>query len=71
MIKIAEVRAKSLDQLQSLLLDLKKEKMHLRFRKAAGDLVNTARIRQVRCMIARVKTVINDRAKQVTGEINA
>jgi large subunit ribosomal protein L29 len=38
-------------------LKLKKEQFNLRFQKATGQLENTARVRQVRRDIARVKTV--------------
>jgi large subunit ribosomal protein L29 len=46
----------SLDQLDDQLAKLKKEQFNLRFQRASGQLENTARIRQVRRDIARVKT---------------
>ncbi|MBK9077657.1 MAG: 50S ribosomal protein L29 [Hyphomicrobium sp.] len=46
----------SLDQLDDQLVKLKKEQFNLRFQRATGQLENTARIRQVRRDIARVKT---------------
>jgi len=46
----------SLDQLDDQLVKLKKEQFNLRFQRASGQLENTARIRQVRRDIARVKT---------------
>ena len=52
----------SVDQLQEELLKLKKEQFNLRFQKATGQLDNTARVREVRRDIARVRTVINERA---------
>ena len=55
-------RAKSDDELSSQLLDLKKEQFNLRFQRATGQLENTARVRQVRRDIARIKTVIGQRA---------
>ena len=45
------------DQLQDELVKLKKEQFNLRFQIATGQLENTARIRQVRRTIARVKTI--------------
>lgn len=54
--------AKSDDELSSQLLDLKKEQFNLRFQRATGQLENTARVRQVRRDIARIKTVIGQRA---------
>lgn len=64
--KISEFRACSDDELQEKVGDLKKEAFNLRFQKASGQLENTARERQVRRDIARVKTVLLERlsAKQ-------
>ncbi len=56
---IQELRGKTGDELQSLLLDSKKEAFNLRFQKVAGANENTARIREVRRTIARVKTLLN------------
>jgi large subunit ribosomal protein L29 len=50
---------KSSDELRDMLVDLKKEQFNLRFQKASGQLENTARVRQVRRDIARVKSVMN------------
>ena len=60
--KIADVRAKSADELNEMLLDLRKEQFNLRFQRATGQLENTARIRQVRRDAARVKTILNQKA---------
>lgn len=59
--KIDEFRAKSDDQLQDQIRDLKKEAFNLRFQKASGQLENTARQRQVRRDIARAKTILGER----------
>jgi len=55
--KAEELRAKTVDELDDLLLQLKKEQFNLRFQRATGQLENTARVRQVRRDIARLKTV--------------
>lgn len=55
--KAEEVRAKTADELDTQLVDLKKEQFNLRFQKATGQLENVARVRQVRRDIARVKTI--------------
>ena len=59
--KVDEVRSKRDDELQDQIRDLKKEAFNLRFQKASGQLENTARQRQVRRDIARVKTVLGER----------
>lgn len=56
--KAEDLRAKSADELKSELMSLKKEAFNLRFRKATGQLEDTARVRQVRRDIARIKTTI-------------
>ncbi|QFR32140.1 50S ribosomal protein L29 [Ancylobacter sp. TS-1] len=57
MTKISDIRTKTVDELQDNLVSLKKEQFNLRFQKATGQLENTARVRQVRRDIARVKTI--------------
>ncbi len=54
----AELRAKTEDQLREQLLQLKKEQFNLRFQRATGQLENTARVREVRRDIARIKTIL-------------
>ena len=58
--KAVDVRAKSEDELKDVLISLRKEAFNLRFQAASGQLENTARMRQVRRDIARVKTVLNE-----------
>jgi large subunit ribosomal protein L29 len=61
--KIGDVRAKSADELSTMLLDLRKEQFNLRFQRATGQLEALSRIKQVRRDIARVKTIIGERAR--------
>jgi large subunit ribosomal protein L29 len=56
------LRTKSMDELKTTLLDLKKEQFNLRFQQASGQLEHTARFGQVRREIARIKTVLGERA---------
>lgn len=56
--KIAELRGKTKDELGSLLIDLKKEQLNLRFQRSTGELANTARVRVVRKSVARIKTLL-------------
>ena len=57
-----ELQAKSPEQLREQLAALKKEAFNLRFQQATGQLENTARMRAVRKEVARVKTVLNQKA---------
>ena len=61
-----ELRAKSEDELNAKLVDLKKEHFNLRFQKASGQLENTARMRTVKREVARIKTILGDRARQAS-----
>ena len=56
--KAEDLRAKTEDELKQSLVDLRKEAFNLRFQQASGQLENTARVRQVRRDIARIKTVL-------------
>jgi large subunit ribosomal protein L29 len=56
MLKTDDLKAMSPDQLDDELIKFKKEQFNLRFQKATGQLANTARIREVRRDIARIKT---------------
>ncbi len=64
----AELRDQSPDQLREKLTDLKKEAFNLRFQQATGSMENTARMRQVRRDVARVKTILNEKAAAAASE---
>ena len=61
--KAAELRDKTPDQLREDLEKLKMEGFNLRFQAATGQLENTARKRAVRRGAARVKTILNEKAR--------
>jgi large subunit ribosomal protein L29 len=61
--KAGDVRAKSEDELVTQLEELQKETFNLRFQRASGQLENTARVRQVRRDIARIKTILGERRR--------
>jgi large subunit ribosomal protein L29 len=63
--KPADVRARTDDELTEQLDTLGRESFNLRFQRANGQLENTSRVRQVRRDIARIKTVLGERRRQV------
>jgi large subunit ribosomal protein L29 len=63
MTKPTDLRTKTADELNDQLLTLKKEQFNLRFRRASGQLENTARVGQVRRDIARIKTILGERVR--------
>lgn len=63
-----ELGEKTPDQLRDELIALKKEAFNLRFQQATSQLENTARIRQVRRNVARIKTVLNQKAATAASD---
>ena len=65
--KAQELKAKTPDELRDALVALKKEAFNLRFQQATGQLENTARMRIVRKEVARIKTVLNQKAAEAAA----
>jgi large subunit ribosomal protein L29 len=65
--KAEDLRAKTVDELGDQLASLKKEQFNLRFQKATGQLEKTARIREVRRDIARIKTIAAQKRAAAKG----
>jgi large subunit ribosomal protein L29 len=66
-VKASDVRAKTDDELGADLDQLGKEIFNLRFQRANGQLENTARVRQVRKDIARIKTILGERRRRASA----
>jgi large subunit ribosomal protein L29 len=66
-IKAAEVRMKTDKELETRLMELRKEQFNLRFQKATGQLANTARVTKVRKEIAVITTVMVERQRKAAG----
>ena len=60
---VQDLKAKSAAELANDLVAAKKELFNLRFQNATNQLDNTARIKEVRKNIARIQTVITEKAK--------
>ncbi|WP_299649522.1 50S ribosomal protein L29 [uncultured Jannaschia sp.] len=60
----SEMRNKTPDELRDQLKQLKKEAFNLRFQAATNQLENTARMRNVRRDVARVSTILNQKAAE-------
>lgn len=60
--KAAELKDKTPEQLREQLVAIKKEAFNLRFQQATGQMESTARMRAVRRDVARIKTVMNQKA---------
>ena len=62
---VNELRAKSVEELNEELVAAKKELFNLRFQNATNQLENTSRIKEVRKNIARIQTVMTQKAREV------
>ena len=60
--KANELRDKSVDELQTRQRDLSEQLFKLRFQRATGRMENPSKMRQVRREIARIKTLLNEKA---------
>jgi len=63
-----ELRDKTPDQLREELSNLKKEAFNLRFQQATGQLESTARMRSVKRDVARVRTILTEKAALAAAE---
>jgi len=59
--KASDLRSRTVDELSEEVDTLGREIFNLRFQRASGQLENTARVRQVRRDIARIKTILGER----------
>jgi len=60
--KASELKDKTVEQLQEELLGLRREQFNLRMQAATGQLNQTHMMKQVRRDIARIKTILNEKA---------
>ena len=61
--KPSDLRTRTVDELSEEVDTLGREIFNLRFQRASGQLENTARVRQVRRNIARIKTILGERRR--------
>ncbi len=64
MMKASELRNRSVEELKSELLDLRKEQFNLRIQRSTSQLGNSSRFKEVQKDIARIKTVMNEIAEK-------
>jgi large subunit ribosomal protein L29 len=62
-VKAAELRDKSIDELHTRERELNEQLFKLRFQRATGRIENPNKIRDVKREIARIKTLLNERAR--------
>ncbi|RLA22919.1 MAG: 50S ribosomal protein L29 [Gammaproteobacteria bacterium] len=62
--EVSELRQKSAEELNATLVELGREQFNLRMQKHTGQLAKSDQVKKVRRNIARVKTVVNEMARQ-------
>ena len=63
MVKTKDLRAMTIDELETKLVQNKKEQFNLRVQQSTGQLSNTSQVRKVRKEIAQINTLIAERKK--------
>ena len=61
--KLQELKEKSIDELNALIIDTKKQLFDLRLQKSLQKLENTAQIRQLKTVVAQAKTLIKEKSE--------
>jgi large subunit ribosomal protein L29 len=56
-----DLRAKTVDELAKLVIDMRKAQFNARFQRAQGAQENTSQVRKTRRTIARIKTILNQK----------
>ena len=69
--KAEDLKAKTEDELQKLLLDTRKEQFNQRFQTSQGALENTSQIRKTRRTVARIKTMLNAKSSGAVAPVKA
>ena len=65
MVKIKDLRAMSVDELEARLVECKKEQLSLRIQQATGQLQNPSAISKVRKEVAQINTLLTERKQPV------
>jgi len=65
--RAVELRKKSAEELNSLILELHREQFNLRMQKGSGQLAKPTRMQEVRREIARIKTILTEMGKNKTS----
>jgi large subunit ribosomal protein L29 len=68
--KVPEIRLMSVEEIRTRLLDARKDYMNLRFQAVSGQLTDTSKLKEMRRMIARYETILNEKLleNEVEGE---
>lgn len=68
MMKTADIRNMSDEEIQSRIEDTRQELMNLRFQIVTGQLTDTSRLKRVRRQIAQLETIFHERELSINRE---
>ena len=66
--KAEEIRGLTDDKIRAQIDESREELMNLRFQQSTGELLDTSRLRETRRLIARLETILNERAQEAAVE---
>jgi large subunit ribosomal protein L29 len=66
--KTKELRELSVDELNNRRRELRQEMLNLRIQQQSGQLENPSRIKTLRREVARIETIVTDRARTATSK---
>jgi len=69
--KTQELREKTIDELQELIIDSKKQLFELRLQKSLNKLEDTSKMNKARKLVAKAKTLINEKKKNINIKADA
>ena len=61
--KVKEINEMTMEELEQKLRDIRKEQFNLQLQQVSGQLENPARVKDLRRMVARIKTIQNQKAE--------
>jgi len=66
--KVSEIRDMKVEEIDSKLAEVRDELRNLRFQQVSGQLTDQTRFRALRRDVARMLTIMNERAMEVKGQ---
>ncbi len=61
--KVKELKEMTMEELDQQMLDIKKEQFNLQLQQVSGQLENSARVKELRRTVARIKTIQNQKVE--------
>jgi large subunit ribosomal protein L29 len=66
--KASEIRLMAIEEIQSKIMDTRKEYMTLRFQLVSGQLTNTSKLKEIKRLIAQYETILREKQLETEAE---